>query len=112
MKIEIPFENLSDDFFGFAASTNPVVLRGAMEIFNTQTQAKKTIPIVITVKGRTMNINPGVLKKGGKGQPSITKEITYIKLTMNGSTVVELDKLNNICIMGGVDLLAKIRSQI
>ena len=112
MKIEIPFENLSDDFFGFAASTNPVVLRGAMEIFNTQSQAKKTIPIVITVKGRTMNINPGVLKKGGKGQPSITREITYIKLTMNGSTVVELDKLNNICIMGGVDLLAKIRSQI
>lgn len=112
MKIEIPFENLSDDFFAFARSTNPIVLRGAMEIFNTQSQAKSTIPIVVTVKGRTMNIKPGVLKKGGKGQPSVTKEITYIKITMNGSTQVELDKLNNICIMGGVDLLAKIRSQI
>lgn len=112
MKLEIPFANMSGDFFAFAASTNPVVIRGSMEIFNTQTQAKDTVPIVVTVKGRTLNINPGVLKKGGKGEPSITKEITYIKITINGSTMVELDKLNNICIMGGVDLLAKIRSQI
>lgn len=112
MKIEIPFENLSEDFFTFAQSTNPIVLRGSQEVFNTQSQAKKTIPVVVTIKGRTMAIKPGVLKKGGKGQPSITKEITYIKITMNGSTQVELDKLNNICIMGGVDLLAKIRSQI
>ena len=59
-----------------------------------------------------MDIKPGVMKKGGKGQPSITKEITYIKITMDGKTEVELDKLNNICIMGGVDLLAEIRSQI
>lgn len=112
MKIEIPFENISEDFFVFAASTNPVILRGSMEIFNTKTQAKHTIPVVLTVKGRTLTIDPGVLKKGGKGQPKITKEITYIKVTMNNTTQVEIDKLNNICIMGGVDLLEKIRSQI
>lgn len=112
MKIEIPFENLSSEFFSFAQSTNPVVIRGSMEVFNTQSQAKKKVPIAVTVKGRTMDIKPGVMKKGGKGQPSITKEITYIKITMDGKTEVELDKLNNICIMGGVDLLAEIRSQI
>lgn len=112
MKIEIPFENISKDFFGFAASTNPVVIRGAMEVFNTQTQAKDTKPVVITIKGRTLTVNPGTLKKGGKGLPSITKEITYIKITIDGQTQVELDKLNSIFIMGGVDLLEKIRSQI
>ena len=112
MKLEIPFSNLSEDFFAFAASTNPVVIRGSMEVFNTQTQAKEYKPIVVTVKGRTLNINPGVLKKGGKGEPKITKEITYIKITINNETQVELDKLNFIFIMGGVDLLAKIRSQI
>ncbi len=112
MKVEIPFENLSGDFFAFAASVNPVVMRGSMEVFNTQTQSKDTIQVVITIKGRTMTIKPGVLKKGGKGQPSITKEITYIKINMDGKTEVEIDKLNNICIMGGKDLLAKIRSQI
>lgn len=112
IKIEIPFENLSSDFFEFAKSTNPVVIRGAMEVFNTQTQAKKTTPVVVTIKGRTLTINPGTLKKGGKGQPSITKEVTYIKITIDGETQVELDKLNSIFIMGGVDLLEKIRSQI
>jgi len=112
MKMEIPFENLNDDFFAFAASTNPVILRGSMEVFNTQTQAKDSKPIVITIKGRTLAIKPGVLKKGGKGQPSITKEITYIKITINNVAQVELDKLNSIFILGSVDLLEKIKSQI
>lgn len=112
MKLEIPFENLYEDFFAFAASKNPVVIRGAMEVFNTQTQEKDSKRIVITVKGLQMNIKPGVLKKGGKGNPSITKEVTYIKITIDGETQVELDKLNSIFNLGGVDMLAKIRSQI
>lgn len=112
MKLEIPFVNLSGSFFEFAASTNPVVIRGSMEIFNTQTQTKDSRQITITVKGRTLNINPGNLKKGGKGEPKITKEITYIKIVINNETQLELDKLNSIFIMGGVDLLAKVRSQI
>lgn len=112
MKIEIPFCNISEDFFEFAASTNPVVLRGSMEIFNTKTQAKDTKPVVVTIKGRTLAIKPGVLKKGGKGEPGITKEITYMKITIANKTQLELDKLNSIFIMGGKDLLKKIRNQI
>ncbi len=112
MKIEIPFENLFENFFAFAASTNPIVIRGSMEVFNTKTQAKSLKPIVITVKGRTMNIKPGTFKKGGKGQPSVTKEITYIKIAIDNSTQLELDKLNSIFIMGGIDLLEQVRSQI
>lgn len=112
MKVEIPFENLTEDFFAFAASTNPIIIRGSMEVFNTQTQDKSKKQIVITIKGRTLKINPGTFKKGGKGQPSITKEITYIKIMINNTTQVELDKLNNIFKLGGVDLLAEIRSQI
>jgi len=112
MKMEIPFLNLSEDFFKFAASTEPVVIRGSMEVFNTQTQTKDTVPVVVTVKGRTMNIKPGIIKKGGKGEPSITKEITYIKIAINGATMLVLDKLNGEFIMGGVNMLQKINSQI
>lgn len=112
MKIEIPFENLTENFFAFAASTNPIIIRGSMEVLNIQTQDKSKKPVVITIKGRTLNINLGTFKKGGKGQPSITKEITYIKIMINNTTQVELDKLNNIFKLGGVDLLEEIRSQI
>nr|DAG59528.1 MAG TPA: tail tube protein [Caudoviricetes sp.] len=112
MKMEVPFVNLSADFFAFAASTEPIVIRGAMELLNTQTQSKELTAITITVKGRTMNINPGTLKKGGKGEPKITKEITYIKLAINNETVLELDKLNSIYSIGGVDQFAKVRSMI
>lgn len=112
MKLEIPFVNMCADFFAFAASTEPVVLRGAQEVFNTQTQSKVKVNVVITVKGRTMNINPGSFKKGGKGEPKITKEVTYLKIAINNETVLELDKLNSIFNLGGVDQFAEIRSMI
>lgn len=112
MKVKIPFLNMSEDFFAFAASSEPIILRGSMEVFHTQTQSKDFVPLAITIKGRTMNIEPGNFKKGGKGEPSITKEITYIKIMINNTTQLELDKLNSIFIMGGVDLLQKLKSQI
>ena len=112
MKLEIAFVNMCADLFAFAASTEPVVIRGSQEVFNTQTQAKDSVPIVITVKGRTLNINPGSFKKGGKGEPKITKEITYMKIVINNETQLELDKFNSIFILGGEDMLAKVRSQI
>ena len=58
MKLEIAFVNMCADLFAFAASTEPVVIRGSQEVFNTQTQAKDSVPIVITVKGRTTHSNP------------------------------------------------------
>ncbi len=112
MKVEIPFCNISGDFFAFAASTNPVILRGALEVFDKNTQSKRISNVVITIKGRTMNIKPGALKKGGKGEPSVTKEITYIKIVIDNAVQLELDKLNSIFIMGGVDLYADIRNAI
>lgn len=112
MKVEIPFCNLSGDFFAFAASANPVILRGSLEVFDMNTQSKYFRQVVVTIKGRTMNIKPGTLKKGGKGEPSITKEITYIKIVIDNAVQLELDKLNSIFIMGGIDLLAEVKSQI
>ena len=112
MKMEIPFCNISADFYEFAASTNPIVIRGSMEVFDIESQSKQYRPVVVTVKGRTMNINSGVLKKGGKGEPTITKEITYIKISIDGKVQLELDKMNSIFNMGGKDVLATVKNQI
>ena len=42
---------------------------------------------------------------------SVTVEITYIMIEQNGSKKIELDKLNNVYKVNGVDLLAKVKKQ-
>lgn len=111
-EIEIPFSNLSEDFFAYAASDDATTLRGSMEVLDTGAQLKSNVPVVVTVKGPVKGIDPGVLKKGGKGEPKVTREITYIKILINGTNCLELDKLNMIYKIYGVDKLAAVRSQI
>ena len=52
------------------------------------------------------------LKKGGKGEPKVVREITYCKIQIGETTVLELDKYNLIWKLNGVDRLQKVRSQI
>ena len=54
----------------------------------------------------------GSLKKGGKGEPKIVRELTYCKVTIGGKNVLELDKYNLIWKLNGVDRLQEVRSQI
>jgi phage tail tube protein FII len=42
---------------------------------------------------------------------SVTLELTYILVEMDGSKKVELDKLNGVYKVNGTDLLAKVRQQ-
>lgn len=111
-EIEIPFSNLSGDFFAYASSQEETTIRGSQEVIDTGTQVKSNVPIVVTVKGPVKNIDPGTLKKGGKGEPKIVREVTYIKILINGKNCLELDKLNMIYKLNGEDKLAAIRSQI
>ena len=41
----------------------------------------------------------------------MTVEITYIMIELDGKQRIELDKINNVYKVNGVDLLAKIRKQ-
>lgn len=111
-EIEIPFSNLSEDFFAYARSNEVTTLRGSLEVMDTGTQIKRNVPVVVTVNGPVKSIDPGVLKKGGKGEPKVVREVTYIKILVNGRNCLELDKLNMIYKLDGVDKLAAIRSQI
>ena len=68
--------------------------------------------IVVTTKGKVKSFDLGTLTKGGKGEPTVTREITYCKITIGGTNVLELDKYNMIWKLNGVDRLQKVRSQI
>lgn len=65
----------------------------------------------VTVRGRHSKIALGEQKIGSdNGTHSITTSLSYYKLDVNGQTVIEIDVPNYICVVDGVDRLAKRRA--
>lgn len=112
MESETSFQNISREFFDFITQTGMVTYRGSMQVLNTATQTNDFESIVVTTKGKVKSFELGSLKKGGKGEPKVVREITYCKIAIAGETVLELDKFNMIWKLNGVDRLQKVRSQI
>lgn len=103
-EIEISFSNIAKSSLEVAAMDNtPLIFRSAQEFVNPEDNTKSFQNRTITVRGMTKGINFGVLKKGGYGKPSITKEVTYYKEVINDEVVAEIDKFNGRSIIGGID---------
>jgi P2 family phage contractile tail tube protein len=94
--------------FGLAAgNTVPLVFREALESFD-----GAVTPVVHTMRGRILSMEPGTSKAGDKAVLKVNMSLTYYKL-QHGSTVVqEIDALNMVHIVNGVDVLAAQRSAL
>lgn len=113
VSIDITFSNIARTSLELAASdSKPIILRGAQEFINPETSEKSFKNRTITVRGMTKAIDYGKLKKGGYGEPKITKEVTYYKEVIDGETITEIDKFNGKAIVGGVDLTKDVSSYI
>lgn len=77
-------------------------------------QAEDTDPVAVEVsmRGRHSIIDLGNAKAGDDTTFKVTTELSYYKLTINGKEVIEVDALNMIHKVNGVDILAKHRSAI
>lgn len=68
--------------------------------------------VEIVVRGRHKEIDPGDGKVGDKGKTGIKSALTYYKLTVDGKEVIEIDLLNFVFKVDGVDMLAEQRKAI
>ena len=65
--------------------------------------------IRIAVRGKMKSFKPGVLKQGGRMNSSVTLELHYILIEIDGETKLELDKLNSVYRVGGKDIMEEMR---
>lgn len=112
LETENTFQNISREYFDFLVQAGIVTYRGSMQVLNTASQTNDFEGIAVTTKGKVKSFDLGSLKRGGKGEPKIVREITYCKITIGGETVLELDKYNLIWKLNGEDRLQKVRAQI
>ncbi|MDR7024236.1 phage major tail tube protein [Pseudomonas peli] len=77
-----------------------------------QDDTGEVVAVEIVVRGRHETIDMGDSAPGEDTEHSITTTCTYYKLTINGEDVIEVDLLNFIEIIDGVDMLAEQRKAI
>ncbi|WAC70792.1 phage major tail tube protein [Roseateles sp. SL47] len=87
-----------------------ILLRFAGALQGEDSETAESLEIV--VRGRHTEIDPGKAKAGDKTEIKIKTALSYYKLTLNGSVVIEIDFVNMIEIVDGVDMLASVRSAL
>lgn len=111
MEQEIPFRVINADYFKLISPSSPVelTLRGAIQYNVKSTGAADYMGMRVVFRGRCKKISLGTVKQGGPMDSSITLELTYILIEMDGAKKIELDKINGVFKVNNVDLLAKIK---
>jgi P2 family phage contractile tail tube protein len=78
-------------------------LRGAQQVYDSNVSKYVVRPVKCVIRGMPKKTELGKLDVGATTDTSNVIETTYIKITIDGETVLELDKYNYICNIGGFD---------
>jgi P2 family phage contractile tail tube protein len=71
-----------------------------------------TSAVEVFVRGRHSSIDMGSAKQGEGSEFKLTSELSYYKLVVDGETIIEIDIINMIEMVDGVDHLAEHRTAI
>ena len=112
MSQEVPFRVLDSDIFSLM---NPSELVDLTFRASAQSTVKSTGAIDyksmrVVERGRLKSFTPGKLELGKQMDASVTLELLYILIEVDGRTKLEYDKLNSVFVVNGKDLLGKVRA--
>ena len=113
MEMEIPFRILDDDIFSFMDPTKVVdlTLRASQQITETGTGEIDYRGMRVVIRGKQKKFDAGKVKQGEQMDASVTLEVIYLLIEIDGKSKIELDKLNFVYKVNGKDILAKVRKQ-
>jgi P2 family phage contractile tail tube protein len=113
LEMEIPFRTVTNQSFRLAVpGGRTITLRASQQGYDVSGGQVNYRGLKITVRGLPKGHNLGTAAVGQPTNTTNTIEVLYIKVEENGETMLELDKLNFIYIVNGVDVLADVRRQI
>ena len=106
MEMEIPFRVLDRE----ATDTKAVrlTLRAAQQALTVEGDTEFRSMRVV-VRGKSATLAMGSVQNANPMESSVTLNVSYILIEVDGTTLVELDKINPTFKVNGVDLLQKVR---
>ena len=107
---EIKFRCINKDFFSMIDPTQPVelVLRGDVQMLDGNGVISH-VGARIVYRGIPAKMAIGTFKQGGAMDSSITLNLTYIKVELDGKEKLELNKVSPAFRVNGKDMLAPIK---
>lgn len=109
LTVEIPFRTLDSQQFELLKNSDAaLILRGATQYMDRETQKLQHVPVKITLKGPRKGNDLGSFAVGKATQSKVTVDAWYIKVEVDGQVYTELDKLNFKYVLNGEDQLADI----
>ncbi len=107
-QVEIPFQSLTKDAFGMMNPLKAVniTLRASQQEMDGDGNIVFT-GVRAVFRGRPKTLTAGSIKKGSGTGTSIAIEWTYYLLEIDGKKVIEIDKLNSVFKVNGIDILAQ-----
>lgn len=109
---KIPFRMLNKDALGLYNQTEMVdlTLRAAQQSTVKSTGAIDISGMRIVFRGRAESLSIGSIKQGGPTDSSVTVGVIYMLIEISGEKLFELDKINGVFKINGVDQLARIKA--
>lgn len=113
MEFGINWRTINKDLLKLAAPNfHSLEFRGAQQVLDSEHEELKIESVRIVVRGLPKETDLGKGQTSSKTDSSTTLECTYLKVDIEESTVVEIDKLNGICNIGGIDYWEAIRKAL
>lgn len=113
MEQEIQFNTLYSSAMDMLSplSTVHLTLRAAQQVYD-KSGGYNFKGLRVVERGRVKSFNPGKIEKGESMEATVTLELTYIMIEVDGKQLLEIDKLNGVYKVNGVDMLAAVNSLI
>lgn len=110
MEQEIDFNVLYSSAMDMLSPLSVVnlTLRAAQQVYDKTGRATPSRACSVVEMGRVKTFNPGKVEKGEGMEAKVTLELTYLLVENDGSPLLEVDKLNGVYKVNGVDMLAGI----
>ncbi len=110
LSMEIPFRVLDKEAANMMnmATARTITIRGANQVTDSEGNINYTA-IRVVVRGRVAKLSLGKMKAGSPMDSAITLNLTYIMIELDGTRIFELDKLNEVFKINGVDMLKTIK---
>ena len=112
-EIKMTWRTLDRKLFKLAGNRTKVLdCRGAQQNIDRRSGEYKIDKVRVIIKGMPKSIELGKMETASVVGATTTLEAIYLKVIVNGTTEVEIDKLNNIAKIGDTDFLADVRDAL
>lgn len=113
MAASLKFNTISaEPFTLIPTERNQIVVRGSQQGMDTSrgTVINEKVKIVMNIQPKTLGL--GKFEVGTPTDTSLEVNVHYLKIEVGGKVLMEVDPLNFVCIIDGIDLMAEQRKNL